>query len=167
MINIKSLQLLKEFLQKQGFECKGLDDQDRNLRVLLENDSKNREWILSLHPKTLDLLPNHDAHQAEFLQLLLTFPYKSESNCNASVARLLLLLNKGLPLPGFGFSENENLVYFSHTIYCQNAFAPRKLITSIIGYILLYVDSLNPMIEAVATGDKELYEIFDAPLLNV
>lgn len=164
MINIKSLKLLKDALQKQGFECKEINEKDRNLKVLLENDSQNREWILALYPKSMDLLPNQDAHQVEFLQLLLSFPYKCEPDNSASVARLILLLNKGLPLPGFGFSETENLVYFSHFIYCQNGLIPRKLIVSMIGYLLLYVDSLNPMIEAIASGEKELHEIFDTPV---
>lgn len=152
---MRQLQALKETLQQRGYECIGTD----TLEVILKKEASGRVWKALLHPTSQKLVYGTEQENAHFLQIFLSFPYECTAEHIHSVARLLLLLNKGLPFPAFGLSEVEGTIYYRHVLYCKNKALPTTLISSLLGMLLLYIDSLSPMIEQVASGKKGLQEV--------
>ncbi len=46
------------------------------------------------------------------LQMLLFFPVSIKTGCESNLARLLLLINKEIDLPGFGMDESAGVVFY-------------------------------------------------------
>jgi hypothetical protein len=160
-MNTASLNILKELLMSKGYQCSGFDEQNQNLEVLIDTDSHQRIWKVILCP-TSQLLG--EEKETNFLQIFLSFPYTFELSAIPDLSRLLLLLNKTLLFPAFGLSENEGIIYYRHTLYCENGMIPKTLTRTIIGVLSLYVDSLSPMIETVASGKQGLQEVLEDAL---
>lgn len=158
------LQALKELLEQKGYQCTGVDKTTPNLEVLLKVDDQKRSWKALLCPTSHKLAYGADKENAHFLQLFLQFPYSCQAKQVQSVARLLLLINKSLPFPAFGLSEVEGTIYYRHVLYCKNRAIPTTLVCSLLGMLLLYIDSLSPMIELVASDKKSLHDVLEDAL---
>ncbi|MBA3238358.1 MAG: YbjN domain-containing protein [Parachlamydiaceae bacterium] len=160
-MNTASLNLLKELLVSKGYQCAGFDELNQNLEVIIDTDSHQRIWKVILCP-TIQLLA--EEKETNFLQIFLSFPYTFETKAIPDLSRLLLLLNKTLLFPAFGLSENEGIIYYRHTLYCENGVIPKALTRTIIGVLSLYIDSLSYMIEAVASGRQGVQEVLEDAL---
>lgn len=156
--------LVKEELQKKGFQCIGPDETTPHLEVILRTDAAQRLWKVFLYATSQKLSYGEKEGKEAFLQLFLPFPFVSAPENVQSLARLLLLINKSFPFPAFGLSETDGVIYYRHLLYCKNKTIPEKLVCSIIETLLLYVDSLSPMIEMISSGEKQLYEALEEAL---
>lgn len=158
-MNLTSIKNLKKSLQSFGYHCEGGEEGNPNLEVILSKDEHGGTWQLSVSSSTLPLEPQEHAKLAHFLHLYLIFPFKCEPASSADLARLLLMLNKSLPFPAFGLSEIDGLIYYKNSLYCEKGAVPVALTCSLIGNLALYVDSLSPMVQAVASGQRKLHEV--------
>jgi hypothetical protein len=158
MIKSTSTNALKEALKAGGYQFSGFDSSNPNLEIDFGTDAQDRTWKLIVSPSEQKINATEGAPTAAFVNLFVEFPYSAELNSIPDLARLLLLLNKGLPFPAFGFSEIDGIIYFRHTLYCDKDEIPVPVATALIGFISLYIDSLSPMIESVASGKKRLHE---------
>ncbi len=156
-MNKKNLLSIKNGLKSKGYHCKGFNKDDSNLEVIIEVDAQHRSWTGILVPSSKRITIGKE--EASFLEVYLQFPYGCKITAIPNLCRLLLLLNKGLLFPSFGFSEIEGVIYYRYTIYCAKDAVPLDFTLALIDMLLLYIDSLSPMIEAVANGEKEVHEV--------
>ncbi|MBS0655639.1 MAG: YbjN domain-containing protein [Verrucomicrobia bacterium] len=158
------LESLKEALQQKGYQCEMVDKAHPKLEVTLKGGGDTRIWKALLSPTSQKLGLRKESEKAHFLQLFLPFPYGCEAENVQNTARLLLLINKSLPFPAFGLSEVEGVIYYRHVLYCHHNTIPTMLVCTLLGALLLYVDSLSPMIELVSSGQKGLHEVLEEVL---
>jgi len=123
--------------------------QDGQLFVDLGADQRDR-------PRRLELMFLPHGDDLYFLQLFVLLPPPLLPEFAGELARVLLLINANLPLPGFGMQEAEGWVYFRCIVPCGN----RKLDPNIDGEAILattwvasyQLDQFGEVIEDVAGG---------------
>ena len=93
-----------------------------------------------------------------FIQLSVTLPIDVKEEGVADLARLLLLLNKGLELPGFGLSEPDEACYFKHVLRCQRQTVETSKILALTDYTELILSMFLSAIQEVAEGKITLNE---------
>lgn len=164
MINTTSKAMVKQALQDKRYRCTGFDEQNPNLEIDLGDDAAHRPWKLLLSPSAQELVEDDKTSKSGFINIFMEFPFLCKKEAAADVSRLLLLLNKGLPFPAFGFSEVEHIIYYRHMLYCNNGMIPIPIVTALVGLVALYVDSLAPSIELVASGTKSFVEVLEEML---
>lgn len=159
---IGRLNYIQTSLSNYGFACKLIEADDQvpfhRLNVSLGRDSLGRERILVLRvdelPIPQDLKENIGTMgKQSFIRLFVALPFTYKDEATGELARLLLYFNKPLEIPGFGLDEINKTVYYSYSLISGDevAIQPRTLV-SIVGTVMLLVDSLTPQIEAVAQG---------------
>lgn len=150
-------------LNKQGFSCELVpeDEQIRypRLNIALGPDQMGRERTLELRIDTYLLPPDlqagetdTDTNSEKVLHLFVALPFFIKPEAMGEVARLLLLLNKPLDIPGFGIDETARLAFFRYGLFTNKGHHAVRLMVALIGVIHLLVDSLTAQIEAVANG---------------
>lgn len=157
--DIKSIQ---EFLEKQGMKCvytpssdispfdqlyvpMGVDDQQRDLLLqirVIEEDLAEAQQLFKLPSKP---------SKHHIVQLYCGLPFAVKPEHAGDVARLILLLNKSFGLPGFEFSEVDNLVYFRHVILAVEQL-DELILMIIIGNMMRYIDTFSLPLERVGVG---------------
>ncbi len=157
MIEI-SLNSLKTFYESVGMSC-----------VLQSQDSLN--WLEirmgvdeAKRPKTLVLLVIEKDSSSEqnfgyFIQFRYLFPFTVQKETIPEMARFILLLNKVIEFPGFGFSESDGKVYFRHDLHSCIKRINEDLLKGVLGYILFMIDSYGPVMESLAEKKKTLNQI--------
>lgn len=161
-MNKASLTLLQKSLVEIGFQCEGFNEDTFSPKVIIEKDSQGRLWEASLTTYQTPLSANDKT--GYFLQVYLPFPYTCVEAATSNTARLLLLLNKGLTFPAFGFSEVDGVIYYLNTTYCENGIIPNTFLVTLISTLALYIDSLSPMIELVSSNQKSMEEVLEMTL---
>jgi len=82
-----------------------------NIQTSLQNDSQQLYCIRKYGGLEYPLfLRVYD--RETLLQLLLFFPLSIKSGTESDLARLLILINKEVDLPGFGMDETAGVVYY-------------------------------------------------------
>lgn len=93
------------------------------------------------------------------LQLLIFIPCSIQDGCQPDLARLLLLINKEIDIPGYGMDEAASVVFYRVMLPTHEGQLEEKLIN-------LYLDAFEPLcniftapIMAAASGKMTYNEI--------
>lgn len=164
-----SLQHIKNFLEHENFECELFKKTDDlpfdHLCIHFDTDKNDRSYILQMkldeQSESYSKNSTSDSSEAQeitlsFLQLMLSLPFEVKAEQSSDVARLLFLINQGLELPGFEFSEVNQMIYFRYTLSSYTKKFHKVQLMTILGMILYSLDSFSEMIEEVAIGERSL-----------
>lgn len=107
------------------------------------------------HRLEMQFMPHGD--DLYFLQLFVLLPWQPQASHAAELARVLLMINANLPLPGFGMQEDAGWLYFRCIVPCGN----RRLDPAVDGEAILastwvaayQVQKFEHMIEAAVNGN--------------
>lgn len=169
---IAGLKEIQKFLEEHNFSCTLLPLSEKlpidQLVIELVRDSQARERVLLIRAARQDLSQN-DAllgitsrpQNYQELQLIVTLPFYVIEAQIPEVARFILLLNKGMELPGFELSEVDRLIFFRHACVVPEDHLDERILLSIIGMIEILVDTFGSQLEAVATGAQSLQQIVE------
>jgi hypothetical protein len=175
-----SLHSLEEMFQTENFDCFITEEMEesgkkggKRLSIPIGTDSKERPLFLEIKitqeypsetlPKD-DLLAHEQLHAVKnyyFLHFFVMLPFDVKGDALGDTARLLLLLNKSLDLPGFDMSEVNQVVFYRYTWASPALEVDKLFLLSIVGMIMLIIDSLSYTIEKVASGEASLMQIVE------
>lgn len=168
-----NLKDIKKFLEKKHYlNCAFLPKNNTmpidQLIVKLDSDAQGRERLLLIRAAQQNLCANDailgidsKAKNYQELQFIVTLPFYVMEAQIPDVARFILLLNKGMELPGFELSEVDHLIFFRHAFVVPEDHLDQRILLSIIGMIELLVESFAENLESVATGKQSLQQMVD------
>ncbi len=169
---IANLDNIKSFLEKYNYNSviitKSTESPIDQLVVKLDQDSKNREQFLLIRTATQDLCANdallsiHSPIQKyQEIQLIVTLPFFALENQIPDIARLILLLNKGMEIPGFELSEVDKMIFYRHAFVVPEDQLDERIIISLVGMIEMLIETFSEMLENVSIGAQSLQEIVE------
>lgn len=163
---------IKSLLEKTDFTCEILPASDKipinQLVAGLGPDTENRVRFLIIRTAEQDL-SSHDAllgitapiRRYQEIQLLSVLPFQVNAENIPDTARLILLLNKGMELPGFELSEVDGIVLFRHAFVVPEDALDERILLSLVGMIQMLLDAFTELLEDVATGAQSLQEALE------
>ncbi len=163
---------IKNFLETENYNCaiiqKSKEIPVDQLLVWLSQDSKKNDHILVIRTTKQDLSKNDKLlgikskkKNYQELQLIVKLPFNILDAYIPDLARLILILNKGMELPGFELSEIDRLVFYRHAFVISEDALDKRIMLSLMGMITLLLDTFTETLEAVAIGSKTLQQIVD------
>lgn len=171
MINA-NLNEIKKLLETKNYACEILNKSAEipcdQLVIALELDKKQRSRLLLIRSikqnlSAADSLTNIKTKHKSYkeLQFILTLPFLVDTRQIGEIARLILLLNKGMELPGFELSEVDHLIYFRHSFLVPEDQLDERILLTLTGMIEMIVDVFSDILESVATDAKTLREVVE------
>ncbi|MBA3238470.1 MAG: hypothetical protein H0T62_09025 [Parachlamydiaceae bacterium] len=163
---------IKKFLEIRNYPCTILNKSEfipvEQLVIELMRDSKERARLLLVRA-TQQNLSASDALLGikskiriyQEIQFIVTLPFQVVDEQIPDAARLILLLNKGLELPGFELSESDRLIFFRHAFVVPEDDLDERIFLSLVGMIELVLDAFAETLEKVATGKQSLREVIE------
>lgn len=162
---------LKKTLEHHGFSISDIPRNDKlpydTLFVGLGDDFKGRPLILNIrlfeqaYEGDGTSLADGTPTKMYFLNFLVTLPFIIFDPAYPDLSRLILMLNKVLPVPGFGMSEMDKMVYYQYTYPSINGKIDSDLILTFLALIIHYVNLHGPTFEDVGTRVKSLKTVLE------
>lgn len=163
---------IRKLLEKFQFECEILHKSDKipidQLIVKLADDPQARSQLLIIRATSQNLASQDEligfkseVRNYQELQLIVTLPFSISDSQIPDLARLILLLNKGMELPGFELSEVDLLIFFRHAFVVPEDDLDERILLSLVGMIELLLATFSETLEAVATGKRSLREVIE------
>ncbi len=153
------LQKIEKILESSGYMIMKSDETEASslqyLSVLLPPDEKDRSRYLTVKTEEQSLstpLESENKHTETFVQLLSVLPFKISEGSAWEVLRATNFFNSALPTPGFILDEGAGQVFFRYTFLKPDEELQQATILSLIGMILLWIDSASPTIEETGSG---------------
>lgn len=169
-----TLKALKDFFESETITSRTekLDGENPVEVLVLQfgQDEKGREQLIELFIEEKNLVGDERKEiksppkKALFVHFRYVFPFEFQDESVNDLARFLLLINKTLEFPGFGISEIDRRIYYRHDLYSDSTRLREDLLKSLLGYILLIVDTFGPKLEQVASLQLTYKEIVDQSL---
>jgi hypothetical protein len=94
-----------------------------------------------------------------FLLFNVTLPFELHQKGVIDVARYVLLINKGLELPGFGMSEPDEVCYYRHVLKSNSSRLDEKELLSMVSYIEMTLMIFMPPLKELVEGKKSLEDL--------
>lgn len=162
---------LKNTLESYGFSVTEIARSEKipydTLFIGLGEDYKSRPWILNirLFEQDYDMggepLAEGTPTKLYFLNFFITLPFTVFDPAFADLSRLILMLNKIIPVPGFGMSEMDKVVYYQYTYPSIDGKLDPNLLLSMIAFIIHYINTHVETFEEVATRVKSLKTVLE------
>ena len=160
------LTLIQQDLLAEEFDARllGIDDKNfyERLFVVFDPDDKGRDQILQIMfiNDLLNLSGQADEPEDMFLlQFTLELPFRVPEAAAAEVARLLLALNRVLPVGALGMTEPEGTVYFNYALSNADRRVEDVVTANTVGLIEFYIPGFAKLIEAVADGSRKRQDV--------
>lgn len=167
---VATLHDIKKFLEVRNYTCTILNKSELipmdQLVVELSPDSQERTRLLLIRAIRQNLSASDgllgiksQLRIYEELQLIVTLPFQVLDECIPDTARLVLLLNKGMELPGFELSEVDRILFFRHSFVVPEDDLDERILLALVGMIELILDAFADTLEKVATGTQSLSDV--------
>lgn len=157
------LDLIENFLEKEEFDCtripSSLELPYERLLVFIGLDYEKREQILEIVAQ--EQLQISDQEKYYRIQFQLSFPFKVENLALNQVGSLILFLNQLVDFPGLELHELNNQVVYRYVWLAKKSGIDSKLITSIVGIVMLLLELFTPSIERLAQGNTTFNELLE------
>lgn len=169
MINA-NLNEIKNLIEHLRYKCQILECSERipidQLIVELDRDAQDRSRFLVIRAANQELSSqdalfgiNSSPRNYQELQFIVTLPFFVKDEKIFEISRLILLLNKGIELPGFELSEVDHLIYYRYALIVPEDDLDERILLSLIGMIQLLLEAFTEIFEAVATSGLTFREV--------
>lgn len=159
---MESLKNIQSILEKKGIKSELEAKSDKQpfdrLWVLLFEDEKERPYLLQMAyvNDILKALGVKDEKEKTFiLHFYASLPYTLKEGAEASAARLLHTLTPILPLGSLSYNERDRQIYYQYKWACPSVEVDPDTLIEIVSIIMGFMVELVPVIEPVATGEKD------------
>ncbi len=156
------LQLIAEFLEEETFDTKIVPPSKEHpferLLVSLGQDEQERLFTMQLHfvnDITSSMGNVEDPDDIILLECFLLFPFKVEAKYFSEVARLILTVNRLVPVGALGMSEPDGSVYLQYHLSSKDRNIDEKIILEVVNMIGFFTGEFAQKIEAVGNGTLE------------
>ena len=156
------LKSVVEHLNGAGYCASLLSPSDvtpfEQLYITLDPDVKGRPRGVQL--QYIPVRASNDGDH--LLQFVSSLPFELNASVAGDTARMVLLVNKVIELPGFGMSEIDTSIYYQHVHVCRKGHFEDETVGQLLSSILHYVDEFAPVVEEIAVGAKSFGAVVDA-----
>ncbi|MBA3604139.1 MAG: hypothetical protein H0W50_11000 [Parachlamydiaceae bacterium] len=167
-----NLDTIKTFLEALDYTSviipKSNDIPKDQLLIKLDPDFKSRERFLLIRTASQDLCANDallgiqsPVQKYQELQFIVTLPFYILDGQIPDLARLILLINKGMEIPGFELSEVDKMIFYRHAFVVSEDHLDERILLSLVGMIEVLLETFSEMLESVAIGTKSLQQIVE------
>ncbi|MBA2367439.1 MAG: hypothetical protein H0V82_00260 [Candidatus Protochlamydia sp.] len=167
-----NLEEIKILLESKLFKCEVLAPSEQmpldQLVVSLDPDYLNQPRLLIIRSTPRDLSVNDEligitSEKRKYceIHLIAGLPFQIGESYIADTARFILLLNKGMELPGFELSEVDRLIFFRHAFVVPENDLDERILFSLVGMVQVLLEAFSESLEAVAIGKQSLRETLD------
>lgn len=170
MNNLTILQALAKIADEETFPSKVYESTPEHpkpfLLIDLGKDTQGRQRIYKVEAKVQEfgeklLEKSEEENLAFILEFECELPIKLKEHALFDVSSLLHFINRTIALPGFQFDEVEEKAYFRHVLFTTKKGMEKRIITSILGLSLLFIDLYTNPIELVGSGQKTFIDILE------
>ena len=161
----KLLDQFQAALKKFGFASVKLDKSEEipfeHLNVVIPDDEKGRKrsLIVKVDREALVVpLSEEKSNVESFVQIYSILPFSIADETLGEVARIVSFFNKSLATPGFVLDEASRYVFFRYSFLKPSEEVSGQTFISLVGSVLLYLDTFSESIEKVAEG-KGMVEV--------
>ncbi|MFA6916747.1 MAG: YbjN domain-containing protein [Parachlamydiales bacterium] len=151
MINV-TLDSILELLEKN------------DLNPMLQEETKQVSLSFKLHDADFPMFIKV-VHEGDLIQVLQFIPAHLDKNHVSDVARLMHYLNKEMDLPGFGFDENNQMMFFRLVLPTAKHKVDPDLLLAFINAARIACETFAPMIQNVNLGRTRFKEILEKTTL--
>lgn len=144
MLEVNFDDLLKH-LQKKGHPVE-FQKETQQLVFLLKQDKREFPVFIKIYP-------------SKWIQILTFLPCQVKSEQNASLARLLHIINREIEYPGFGMDEKAGYAFFRCMIPPLKGQIGEQTLDNFIDLTFDACKNYSPAIEAVAMGLVQLNDL--------
>ncbi len=164
----KSLDCIHTFLKEHKFTTllTPVEEPPKSqfLMISLGEDLKNREYVLQLN-----YIPLPTSEVAEeraypfgkniYLQFVVNLPFQSKKKYETDLIKIIAQLNASIELPGLGYNEVLNQLYFRYVYFFYDEKIHKKWLLSLFVYIRTILDLFSGWIEDISEGKVTLEEM--------
>lgn len=154
-MNVPDLARAAEPLEEEGFENRLVPANEtvphQQLFVALDAEG----WNSGLQ---LELVFVPDLEDLTVLQFFVLLPIDISRAPVAALARFILMVNRYLPVAGFGLSEQDQWLYFRHLMPCPNRELDPATIVNTVWMIEYLISRFSHPIRALVDGSMNLDE---------
>ena len=162
------LQEILQVLTEAGFDAQMVPVEIEgkitdHLVVHLTTDDRKRDvfaqllYLSDLQEMT-DQVPEvvEDEEDMDLLQIYAALPFEFKEEAVPDLARLMLSLNRYLPINGFGLDEEQGLVFCRHVLFCPGGEVDVRVLVEVLGSMAFFVEEHAGILEPVAAGTGSL-----------
>lgn len=160
---------INEFLEKQEMDCHLIPQNEEIpsdiLFVTMGVDEKGRDLLMQISLAEEDFSESFELFDLEksspkryVIHVFMALPFMVKDQFVGDISRLILLLNKTMRLPGFGFSEVDRMIFFSNKLMITEEL-DELMLMSLVGNVITYVDAFEEPLEVVADGRMSFSDI--------
>jgi len=133
---------------------------DEHVLIRFDSDQFDRQYELIVtiqygESQLNGLIELPEGH-VDLIQILCLSPICSSDADAVPTQRMVQLINKLAPIPGFGFDEVDNRLFFRHALVLNPQTCSHELLQQTFASVQQIIDLYFPMIEAVALGKVDL-----------
>jgi len=164
------LQEILQVLTEAGFDAQMVPVEIEgkitdHLVVHLTTDDRKRDvfaqllYLSDLQEMT-DQVPEvvEDEEDMDLLQIYAALPFEFKEEAVPDLARLMLSLNRYLPINGFGLHEAQVLVFCRHVFFCPGGELDMQLLVEVLGSMAFFIEEHAGILEPIAAGTGPLEE---------
>ena len=174
MMTKVSIQSIKDYLKKEGYDCLVREDEKTSpfpvLLVHLGDDYKNREYLLLLTLKEQAFVREKSEGASSedrfhyILEFRISLLFPVEDVGVADTARFLAFINKTIEIPGFELDEIEQTIFYRYAMLGCSDQLNGSLILATMGFMMMILDTFIPNIEEIASGKTTMNALMDTAI---
>lgn len=132
--------------------------QTHDLKMNLEHDTQQLHSIIKLGGFEYPLFIR-PYEGAPLLQLLLFLPVQIKKECEASVGRLMHLVNREMDIPGFGMDEENAVIFYRMMLFTIDNQVDERQIALFLSSLEKIIRAFTLPLMAVAQGRLSYEEV--------
>ncbi len=101
------------------------------------------------------------AKQLAFLHFFIALPVVIPEERLVDAGRLALMVNKVLPMPGFGLSEIDRVAFYQYTSLIKSHTVDSDLLLGILAMIVHLIDTHLPSFQEIAEENKTFEQLIE------
>ena len=138
------------------------------LNVSFGADPKGRELNMQISISDQDLSKNDEAlgikdkgTEYHLVRFFMPMPFQIQEETMGEVSRLILFLNNSLELPGLELFEPYKSINYRYVLLSKGSSIDKRIILSLVGMIMMFVETLSGTLEEVGTGKLSFNEVIE------
>lgn len=133
---------------------------EKGFQATLQEETQQVFIIFKLHEAEFPLFVKV-VHDGDLLQILMFIPSHLDKNHANDVARLMHYVNKEMDLPGFGYDELNQMMYYRLLLPTQKKKIDVELLLAFVNAAKLACETFAPMIQSVNLGKTRFKDILE------
>ncbi len=156
---------IEQALTNEGFDATLLPEGEGRLfpqmLVYLTNDEVGRERCVTITFKEQILATTDEGGSYYAIDFFTKLPFDVHPLASTDTAQATSFINRTLEFPGFAHDELEQCVTYRHVLLAPEDKLDTRIVASILGIILLLLDTFSATLENVAAAQMPFQQLLE------